>query len=104
VADDVIELVSALFKDLSARSVGVMWTATARHLPLEVEVTPADYPARSFPLGETDAADAVIEFAHRVQQWLIARLSTPVPPCPTHGSALNSTTGWTVAALGVPAG
>jgi hypothetical protein len=50
VAEDVIELLGALFADLNVRSQGgVVWTATARRFPLEVEVTPADCPSRSFP-------------------------------------------------------
>jgi hypothetical protein len=90
VAEDVIELLGALFADLNVRSRGgVVWTATTRHLPLEVAVTPADCPTRSFPLGGAVVADGVVQFAHHIQQWLIAQLSAPVPPCPMHGFALD---------------
>jgi hypothetical protein len=90
VAEDVIKLLGALFADLNVRSRGgVVWTASARHLPLEVEVTPADCNTRSFPLRGAVVADGVVQFAQQVQQWLIGQLSDPVPPCPTHGFALD---------------
>jgi hypothetical protein len=90
VAEDVIELLGALFADLNVRSQGgVVWTATARRFPLEVEVTPADCPSRSFPVGGAVVADGVVRFAQQVQQWLMAQLSGPVPPCPTDGSMLD---------------
>jgi hypothetical protein len=90
VAEDVIGLLGALFADLNVRSQGgVVWTATTRHFPLEVAVTSADRPTRSFPLRGAGVAEGLVQFAQQVQHWLVPQLPAPVPPCPTHGSALD---------------
>lgn len=90
VADELVGLLGGLFEDIElCAPYGVAWTVSARHLPADVEVMPADGTTASFSLHDGAMAEVVAGFATQLQEWLIPQLGASVPRCPYDGATLE---------------
>lgn len=85
-----VQWLEGLFDDVTTRiRLGVMWSVDAEEPPLTVQVQPADRPTMSLVLG-ADGSGERRAFAAELQGMLNPLLGVALPPCPTHGIALEA--------------